>query len=356
MAPSRTYIELRPCRCQSLMISLALLLAAAPGAAAHAAGVCGDVYGGTWSNPPFGYNIYKNGTAIQYTSGVFDAPDGTPIALDAAGNIFHAQTIDAQGTVRVYRNNVPATTFGPRGGPSWVYSGLGLAIQPDGVWYAGFYSADTTVTIYRNGNNVYRTYAAYNFASSPVQLAWDNTNGHLYASIRTGANETTVYAEDTAVAVYSNTRGCGVAARGGHWYTAVPTGSAQITVYRDNVVFRTINGSFTASYHVNLALDGRGDPFILVPVSGGAFGIFDAQGTRLYTLPNTAGGGGTGLWIQTGDGLRAGRPELRRRRQFRRYQSLRPRAQRPGRFMRRRIRTATSMNAGHQWRRVGEFR
>lgn len=284
-----------------MALAVGLFFAGLSLATAYADAPCGDVYGGTWQNPPFGYNIYRNGQQIQFTPGVFDAPDGTPLALDAAGNIFHAQTIDSQGTVRVYRNNVSATTFGPRGGPSWVYSGLGLAIQTGGTWYVGFYTSNTTVTVYRNGANSYRTYTAYDFSYSPVQLAWDDTSGQLYASIRTGVNETTVYAEATPVAVYSGTRGCGVAARGGHWYTAVPTGSAQITVYRDGAVYRTINGSFTASFHVNLALDGRLDPFILVP-SSGQFGIFDYHGTRIFDLPNTAGGGGTGLWIQPGTG------------------------------------------------------
>jgi len=274
-------------------------------ASAVAADVCGDVYAGTWRNPPFGYDIYRNGAAYQFTSGVFDAPENTPIAMDAAGNLFHAQTIDAQGTVRVYRNNVALHTYGPRGGPSWVYSGIGLAVKPDGTWFAAFYTDPTTVTVYINGNTPYRTYTAYDFGYSPLHLAWDEVHERLYAVVRTGSATASVYAEDTSVAAYAQ-RGCGLATRAGHWYTCEPVGTGQMAVYQDGKPWTTITGAFTARYSVELAVDGRGHPFILAPVSGGQFGLFDKSGKLLYNLPNTAAGGGIGLWIQLTAACRPG--------------------------------------------------
>ena len=89
-------VSARPCACRALAIFVGAL-ALLPVTGALAQEPCGDVYAGTWRNPPFGYDIYLNSVPFQFTGGVFDAPDSTPIALDSTGNVFHAQTIDAQG-------------------------------------------------------------------------------------------------------------------------------------------------------------------------------------------------------------------------------------------------------------------
>jgi hypothetical protein len=284
-----------------LLRALAVATLAAVNAPVWATDICGDVYAGTWRNPPFGYDIYFNGAPHQFTPGSFDAPDNTPIALDATGDVFHAQTVDVQGTVRVYRNNTTLHTYGPRGGPTWVYSGIGLAVKPDGTWFVAFYTDATTVTVYVNGGTVYRTYPAYNYGFSPLHLAWDEVHGKLYAIVRTNNAEATVYAEAAAVATYPQ-RGCGLATRAGRWYASVPTSGNQMMIYRDGLAWTTITGAFNAGYKVELAIDGRGDPFILAPIGHEMFGVFDRTGSLLYDLPNTASGGGIGLCIQPGIG------------------------------------------------------
>ncbi len=255
---------------------------------------CGDVYAGTWRNPPFQYDIYKNGVEFQFTTGQFDAPDQAPIALDAAGNLYHAQTIDAQGTVRVYRNNATLHTYAPRGGPSWVYSGLGLAVEPGGSWYVAFYTSETTVTVYTDGAAVVRTFAAHPFQGSPVGLAYEPVTGSVYTSVRTASSTTTVYRDAAVEATYTSA-GVPLAAHGGELYAAVPSGST-VQVYRSGALLTTISGSFSAGSRIPLAVDGAGDPFILAG-SGGNFVVVGESGVPIYTLPNTAGGGGTGLAI-----------------------------------------------------------
>ena len=258
---------------------------------------CGDVYAGTWRNPPFVYDVYRNGAPFQFTPGSFDAPDQTPIAVDAAGNVYHAQTIDAQGTVRVYRNNVTLHTYSARGGPSWVYSGLALAVEPAGSFHVAFYTAANTVTVFKDGDGIEASYAATGFGGSPVGLAWDAAAARLYASIRTEPNQVTVYdAAGTTIATYAAV-GVPLAARAGHWYAAVATGAGSVDIYRDGTLSATITGAFSAGSRFPLAVDGDGSPLILVGVSGGEFGLVDRTGAVLYTLPNTAGGGGTGLAV-----------------------------------------------------------
>ncbi len=261
---------------------------------------CGDVYAGTWRNPPFVFDVYKNGAEFQFTAGAFDAPDQTPVAVDAAGNLYHAQTIDAQGTVRVYRNNATLYTYGPRGGPSWVYSGLALAVEPGGSFHVAFYTANNTVTVFKDGPAVEVTYTATGFSGSPIGLAWEDVASRLYASIRTNSNEVTVYdGAGATIATYA-TSGAPLAARAGHLYAAVPVSSTTVDIYRDGSLSTTITGAFSAGSRFPLAVDGENNPFILVGVSGGQFGLVNRNGTVLYTLPNTASGGGTGLAIYVG--------------------------------------------------------
>jgi hypothetical protein len=59
----------------------------------------------------------------------------------------------------------------------------------------------------------------------------------------------------------------------------------------------TIAGSFSASSKLSLAVDGDGEPFIVVGAGGGQFAVVGTGGIPLYTLPNTAFGGGTGIAI-----------------------------------------------------------
>ncbi len=273
---------------------MALLVAST----AHAQ--CGDVYAGTWRNPPFGFDIFRNGVELQFTPGVFDAPDQTPIALDAAGNLYHAQTIDAQGTVRVYRNNATLHTYAPRGGPSWVYSGLALTVEDDGTFHVAFYTAADTVTVYRNGAAVEASYSGLvSFQGSPVGLTWDKAGGRLLASVRTASNEVVVFdASGTPISKYTAS-GVPLASNDQHWFSAVAVASNKVDVYRDALPFLSVTGAFSASSRFALAVDDLGDPFILAGSGGGQFVVVDKNGAILHTLPNTASGGGTGLAIHS---------------------------------------------------------
>jgi len=278
------------------MKTVVLTILAGGAIAGSAAAQCGDVYSGTWRNPPFGFDIFKNGTQVQFTAGVFDAPDQTPIAIDAAGNLYHAQTIDAQGTVRIYQNNTTLYTYGPRGGPAWVYSGLALAVEPTGSVFTAFYSAATTVSVYRNGATELASFPAVSYQGSAVGLAWQEAAGRLFISVRTGTNQVTIYdLGGTVIATYP-VAGVALAARGAHWYAAVPVSSNSVQIHRDGSLLTTISGAFSAGSKLSMAVDGAGSPFIVAGVPGG-FAVVGTNGIPLYTLPNTASGGGTGIAI-----------------------------------------------------------
>ncbi len=200
--------------------------------------------------------------------------------------------------MRVYRNNVVLHTFGARGGPSWVYSGLALAVEPGGSWYVGFYSSDTTVTVYKNGATPVATFAAHPFNGSAVNLAYEPVSGTLFTSVRTASNTVVVYGAGGATVATYAASGVPLATHGGLLYAGVGSG-ASVAVYRGAApgVWKTISGSFSAGSKFPLAIDGAGDPFVLVGVAGSNFALVGTSGAPVYSLPNTAGGGGTGLAI-----------------------------------------------------------